>query len=88
MSREPGPDQDRAGDRESPLVYDGGLRIEDAEDSFVPLDHRVFITCYSALTLSSRWALAVKHGTIPKQIRCPLCHKRAIAELEQDGDDE
>ena len=78
---------DEGGSRPSPMIYDGGLRIGEAPDAYVPLDHRVFITCYSALSVRTRWALAVKHGSIPKQMRCPLCGKRAIVELAHDDDE-
>ena len=78
---------DEGGSRPSPMIYDGGLRISEDGNSFIPVDHRVFITCYSALSRRTRWALAVKHGSVPKKIRCPLCQQRAIVELEQDGDE-
>ena len=49
---------DEGGSRPSPMIYDGGLRISEDGNSFIPVDHRVFITCYSALSRRTRWALA------------------------------
>jgi hypothetical protein len=64
-------------------AYDGGLKIEAAAQGYAPLDHRVIITCSTAMTRRGR-RLMTRHGLTPTQTRCPVCRSMAIAELEDD----
>ena len=69
--------------------YDGDRQVpaEVYEDSYTGIDHRVIITCDSVLKRRTRWSLYVKYGRPPRRVACPVCGRKARAELEQDEPD-